>query len=72
MGDTPAPDEDHDVKNAGNDEEVTRKDQLMMESMSDDSKNDGQGEGYSPERDSMPVREEHSQGVQVVFESFFF
>lgn len=48
MSNAPAPDEDDDVENAGDDEKVAGKDQLMMEPMSDDAENDGQRQRNSP------------------------
>jgi hypothetical protein len=72
VGDTPAANENYDVEYARNDEKVTWEDQLVVETMGNDSQNDGQSERYGPEGNCVAIRKEHFQCVEVVFESFFF
>lgn len=68
----PSTDEDDKIKDAGNDEEVARKDELMVESVGDEPKRDCKRQRDRPKCDGVTICEKDLQGIQIVFESFLF
>jgi hypothetical protein len=66
----PSTDSHHDVEYTRDEEEVGREDELVVEKVSDDPKDQGESEWDEPERNRVSRCEEQLESLEIVFETF--